>query len=112
MSDIDPEKLREAIEQARKRVAYETSRSAEYAGGPSADQHRLLADVAEWWLTDNPPPAPKDHVIVVFTRATGTVEFFKSLGDVLMTKDVAMERAQQWSHDYPDSTYTVLQVDK
>lgn len=45
MSDHD--KLREAIKQARARADYDTRANAEYASGPNADQHRLLADAAE-----------------------------------------------------------------
>jgi hypothetical protein len=46
MSDIDPEKLEEAIKAALDRAAYGTQSNAPYASGPNAQQHLMLACAA------------------------------------------------------------------
>jgi len=46
MSDIDPEKLEEAIKAALDRAAYDTQANAPYASGPNAQQHLMLACAA------------------------------------------------------------------
>lgn len=95
---IDPVKLREAVAYYR--------REQQHNGLPEAQC--TILDAAEAYLATLPPLL--DHVIVYRDKQSGEVALYNWMGQPLMSKETALERAATASKSYPHMIYTVVPV--